>query len=87
MMAAICAPAPVEAAYHTSTPADKALEPISDRHPDFEMAEHGMEECPSCWWVPHQSSCVFSQLAYVSRVYEWYNLLAYYDHMVLALFQ
>ena len=22
------------------------------------------------WWVPHQSSRVFSQLAYVSRVYE-----------------
>ena len=36
---------------------------------------------------PHQSSHVFSQLAYVLQVYEWYNLLAYYNHMVLATFQ
>jgi len=44
---AISAPAPVKAAYRTSTPADKALEPISDVRPDFGMAEHGTEGCPS----------------------------------------
>ena len=44
---AISAPTPVEAAYHTSTPADEAPEPVSDVHPDFGMAEHSAEECPS----------------------------------------
>jgi len=38
--------------------------------------EEGFPPSSSCskhktrWWVPHQSSRVFSQLAYVSRVYE-----------------
>jgi len=45
---AIRAPAPVEAAYHTSTPADETPEPISDVYPDFGTAEHSVEECPSC---------------------------------------
>jgi len=44
---AICAPAPVQVAYHTSAPTDAALEPISDVHPDFGTAKHGAEECPS----------------------------------------
>ncbi len=45
---AIRTPTPVEAAYRTSTPADEALEPVSDVRPDFGTAEHGAEECPSC---------------------------------------
>jgi len=45
---AISAPAPVEAAYRTSAPADEAPEPVSDVRPDFGTAEHGAEECPFC---------------------------------------
>jgi len=44
---AISAPAPVEAAYRTSAPADEAPEPVSDVRPDFGTAEHGAEECPT----------------------------------------
>ena len=44
---AISAPAPVQAAYRTSAPTDEAPEPISDVRPDFGMAEHHAEECPS----------------------------------------
>ena len=44
---AICTPAPIEAAYCTSAPADETPEPVSDVRPDFGTAEHGAEECPS----------------------------------------
>jgi len=44
---AISAPAPIEAAYHTSASVDEAPEPISDVRPEFGTAEHGAEECPS----------------------------------------
>jgi len=43
----IRSPTPIEAACRISTPADEALEPVSDIHPDFGIAEHGTEECPS----------------------------------------
>jgi len=43
----IRSPAPIEAACHISTSADEAPEPVSDVHPNFGIAEHGTEECPS----------------------------------------
>jgi len=44
---AVHAPAPVEAAYRTSAPADETPEPVSDVYPGFGTAEHSAEECPS----------------------------------------
>ena len=41
------APAPVEAAYRTSTPTDETPEHVSDVYPDFGTAIYGAEECPS----------------------------------------